>query len=96
MGSALAEPMGHHARDSALISTTEECPLYLQVVKTMVQQEGVFALYKGVRPSMVAIAPYIALNYTAFDIFKSLLPDEIQVISHIVNLVQGGFSCWTC
>uniref|UniRef100_A0A7S0WXN8 ADP,ATP carrier protein n=1 Tax=Pyramimonas obovata TaxID=1411642 RepID=A0A7S0WXN8_9CHLO len=55
-----------------------------QVVRTMVQQEGMVSLYKGVRPSMIAIAPYIALNYTAFDIFKSLLPPDTQ------NTTQGA------
>ena len=34
----------------------------------MLKEEGVLAFYKGLGPSLLSIAPYIALNFCAFDL----------------------------
>jgi len=49
-----------------------------QVVGTMLRQEGFLAFYKGLVPSLAGIAPYIAINYTTFDLMKKHMPADLQ------------------
>ena len=37
---------------------------------TIVRTEGVVALYKGLLPTLVGIAPYAALNFATYDLLK--------------------------
>ena len=37
---------------------------------TVVRMEGVVALYKGLVPTLVGIAPYAALNFASYDLLK--------------------------
>lgn len=48
------------------------------VAMTMVREEGFRSLYRGLGPSLVSIAPYIALNFCAYDIIKRRLPAEYR------------------
>ena len=45
----------------------------------MMKEEGLMALFKGLVPSLAGIAPYIAINYTSFDLLKKSLPENLQV-----------------
>ena len=36
----------------------------------MVRTEGVAALYKGLAPTLVGIAPYAAINFSTYDLLK--------------------------
>ena len=37
---------------------------------TVVRTEGVGALYKGLAPTLVGIAPYAAINFASYDLLK--------------------------
>jgi len=37
---------------------------------TVVRAEGVRALYKGLAPTLVGIAPYAAINFASYDLLK--------------------------
>ena len=37
---------------------------------TVVRTEGVPALYKGLAPTLVGIAPYAAINFASYDLLK--------------------------
>lgn len=39
-----------------------------QVAKQMLRDEGMKSFYKGLGPSLLGIAPYIALNFCVFDL----------------------------
>lgn len=39
-----------------------------QVARTMLREEGMKSFYKGLGPSLLGIAPYIALNFCVFDL----------------------------
>eukprot|EP00270_Netrium_digitus_P005311 TRINITY_DN16982_c0_g1_i1.p1 TRINITY_DN16982_c0_g1~~TRINITY_DN16982_c0_g1_i1.p1 ORF type:complete len:429 (+),score=54.92 TRINITY_DN16982_c0_g1_i1:257-1543(+) len=44
----------------------------------MLTEEGVLAFYKGLGPSLISIAPYIALNFCAFDLIKKSIPEKYR------------------
>ncbi|GJP85139.1 hypothetical protein CLOP_g15233 [Closterium sp. NIES-67] len=49
-----------------------------QVAMAMVREEGARSLYKGLGPALVSIAPYIALNFCAYDMIKRRVPEQYQ------------------
>ena len=44
------------------------------VIGSILRDEGPMAFYKGLVPSMAGIAPYIAVNFTTFDLLKESNP----------------------
>ncbi|MCO5548996.1 hypothetical protein L7F22_002462 [Adiantum nelumboides] len=50
----------------------------LQVASTMLREEGLSSFYKGLGPSLLGIAPYVALNFCAFDLIKKELPEDVR------------------
>ncbi|KAK9124485.1 hypothetical protein Sjap_014087 [Stephania japonica] len=49
-----------------------------QVALSMLRDEGVASFYNGLGPSLIGIAPYIALNFCIFDLVKKALPEKYQ------------------
>ena len=43
---------------------------------TVVRTEGVRALYKGLAPTLVGIAPYAAINFASYDLLKRRYYDD--------------------
>jgi len=41
---------------------------FFQVALCMLREEGFASFYKGLGPSLIAIAPYIAVNFCVFDL----------------------------
>ncbi|KAI5075997.1 hypothetical protein GOP47_0008062 [Adiantum capillus-veneris] len=54
------------------------CKTMAQVASTMLREEGLSSFYRGLGPSLLGIAPYIALNFCAFDLIKQSLPEEMR------------------
>ena len=48
------------------------------VVRNILANEGPGGFFKGLRATCLSIAPYSALNFCAFDLFKKALPEEIR------------------
>eukprot|EP00250_Pteridium_aquilinum_P019213 c24345_g1_i2 orf=163-1767(-) len=57
------------------------CKSMGQVASTMLREEGLASFYRGLGPSLIGIAPYIALNFCAFDLIKKSLPEDIRKTS---------------
>lgn len=59
---------------------------------TVVRQEGMVALYKGLLPTLVGVAPYAALNFATYDLLKQALYDgNYNRQQHpVANLFLGG------
>ncbi|KAH6777847.1 Mitochondrial substrate carrier family protein [Perilla frutescens var. frutescens] len=49
-----------------------------QVALTMLREEGFASFYNGLGPSLIGIAPYIAVNFCVFDLVKKALPEKYQ------------------
>lgn len=41
---------------------------YFQVAMNMLREEGIASFYSGLGPSLLGIAPYIAVNFCLFDL----------------------------
>lgn len=48
------------------------------VARNILANEGPIGFFKGLPATCVSIAPYSALNFCAFDLFKKALPEEIR------------------
>ena len=42
---------------------------------TVARSEGILALYKGLVPTLIGIAPYAALNFASYDLLKRYVYD---------------------
>lgn len=49
-----------------------------EVALNILREEGVASFYKGLGPSLLGIAPYIAVNFCVFDLVKKSLPEKYQ------------------
>lgn len=49
-----------------------------EVALNMLKEEGVASFYNGLGPSLIGIAPYIAVNFCVFDLVKKALPEKYQ------------------
>lgn len=48
------------------------------VVVKMLKEEGLGAFYRGLVPSLIGIAPYVAVNFCVFDLVKKSLPEKLR------------------
>ena len=48
------------------------------VFKNILREEGAMAFAKGLPATCLSIAPYSALNFCAFDLFKQTIPEDIR------------------
>mmetsp|Transcript_4827 Transcript_4827/g.13186 ORF Transcript_4827/g.13186 Transcript_4827/m.13186 type:complete len:302 (+) Transcript_4827:96-1001(+) len=59
---------------------------------TIVKTEGITALYKGLVPTLVGVAPYAAINFASYDMAKKLFYHGERPQSSIANFVMGASS----
>ena len=65
----------------------------VQVLQKMIREEGYGAFYKGLVPTLVGIAPYLALNLAIFDLVKNNLPPDLA--NHPAASVFAGLASAT-
>lgn len=58
-------------------------------LRGIVAAEGPWALYRGLGPALVGVAPYAALNFSAYDLLKSWLYDggRCEALLHVAVVV---------
>eukprot|EP01026_Neomeris_dumetosa_P014661 TRINITY_DN1537_c0_g1_i6.p1 TRINITY_DN1537_c0_g1~~TRINITY_DN1537_c0_g1_i6.p1 ORF type:complete len:313 (-),score=32.97 TRINITY_DN1537_c0_g1_i6:405-1343(-) len=60
---------------------------------TVVRTEGVLALYKGLSPTLIGIAPYAAMNFATYDLLKKYVYGSLEQPQNAINnLLIGGLS----
>ncbi|CAM6104781.1 unnamed protein product [Calypogeia fissa] len=70
-----------------------------QVIVNMMKHEGLSSFYCGLGPSLLGIAPYIALNFCVFDLVKNSLPEEVRKrpeASLLTALASATFATAMC
>lgn len=70
-----------------------------QVALSMLREEGIASFYNGLGPSLIGIAPYIAVNFCVFDLVKKSLPEKYQKrpeTSLVTALVSATIATLTC
>ncbi|KAG1674436.1 hypothetical protein FOA52_012964 [Chlamydomonas sp. UWO 241] len=61
-------------------------------VVTIARTEGLAALYKGLVPTLIGIAPYAALNFASYDMMKKALYAGNKPQSSVANFMLGAVS----
>ncbi|KAG7549127.1 Mitochondrial carrier domain superfamily [Arabidopsis thaliana x Arabidopsis arenosa] len=70
-----------------------------QVALNMLREEGLASFYNGLGPSLLSIAPYIAINFCVFDLVKKSLPEKYQQktqSSLLTAVVAAAIATGTC
>lgn len=71
-----------------------------EVALGMLRDEGVASFYNGLGPSLIGIAPYIAVNFCIFDLVKKSLPDkyknrtESSLATAVVSATLATLMCY--
>eukprot|EP00252_Welwitschia_mirabilis_P001518 TRINITY_DN11382_c0_g1_i1.p1 TRINITY_DN11382_c0_g1~~TRINITY_DN11382_c0_g1_i1.p1 ORF type:complete len:402 (-),score=80.46 TRINITY_DN11382_c0_g1_i1:403-1608(-) len=75
------------------------CKSMSQVAINMLREEGIASFYKGLGPSLLGIAPYIAVNFCMFDLVKKSLPEKYRnkpEASFATAIISSSFATITC
>ncbi|KAJ7949965.1 Mitochondrial carrier protein [Quillaja saponaria] len=75
------------------------CRTMSEVALNMLREEGVASFYYGLGPSLIAIAPYIAVNFCIFDLVKKALPEKYQKrteTSLLTAVLSASLATLTC
>ncbi|KAL0333204.1 UNVERIFIED_CONTAM: Thylakoid ADP,ATP carrier protein, chloroplastic [Sesamum angustifolium] len=67
-----------------------------EVAVNMLREEGFASFYNGLGPSLIGIAPYIAVNFCVFDLVKKALPEKYQKRSETTALVSATVATVMC
>ncbi|KAI3781609.1 hypothetical protein L2E82_11627 [Cichorium intybus] len=69
------------------------------VVVRMLKEEGLGSFYRGLVPSLIGIAPYVAVNFCVFDLVKKSLPEKFRnktEASLVTAFVAATIATVTC
>jgi solute carrier family 25 phosphate transporter 23/24/25/41 len=58
--------------------------------RTIVQTEGVIALYKGINPTVMGIAPYVGFNFMCYETLKSFVRQNFSPSPTTAQLLVCG------
>ncbi|GLT77621.1 hypothetical protein SLA2020_491890 [Shorea laevis] len=75
------------------------CRTMSEVALNMLREEGFASFYFGLGPSLLGIAPYIAVNFCVFDLVKKSLPEKYQKrteASLLTAVVSASLATITC
>ncbi|XP_077238687.1 thylakoid ADP,ATP carrier protein, chloroplastic-like isoform X2 [Tasmannia lanceolata] len=75
------------------------CKTMSEVALNMLRDEGIGSFYRGLGPSLLGIAPYIAVNFCIFDLIKKSLPEKYQKrpeSSFVTALVSATLATVMC
>jgi len=75
------------------------CKTMSQVAINMMREEGLGSFYRGLGPSLIGIAPYIAVNFCIFDLVKKSLPEEYRKkteASFTTAIISASFATILC
>ncbi|KAK6290641.1 hypothetical protein POUND7_002182 [Theobroma cacao] len=76
------------------------CRTMSEVALTMLQEEGFASFYYGLGPSLLGIAPYIAVNFCIFDLVKKALPEnyrqktQASLLTAVVSAACATLTCY--
>ncbi|XP_012573007.1 thylakoid ADP,ATP carrier protein, chloroplastic-like isoform X2 [Cicer arietinum] len=75
------------------------CRTMSEVALGMLREEGFASFYYGLGPSLIGIAPYIAVNFCVFDLLKKSLPEKYQKrteTSIVTAVLSASLATVTC
>ncbi|CAA6655146.1 unnamed protein product [Spirodela intermedia] len=76
------------------------CRTMSQVALSMLREEGIASFHAGLGPSLIGIAPYIAVNFCIFDLVKKSVPEkhrnrpETSLATALVSATLATLMCY--
>ncbi|CDK26919.1 unnamed protein product [Kuraishia capsulata CBS 1993] len=67
--------------------------MFRSLVKIYTEEGGVLALYRGLLPTILGVAPYVAINFSIYEKLKEQLPVQYQhnaILTMAIGAVSGG------
>jgi solute carrier family 25 phosphate transporter 23/24/25/41 len=81
---------------SVQTSATSEYNGILDTLKKIARKDGFIGLYRGLTPTLMGIAPYVAINMTTFDLLRrKYLPNRDHPYFSLINLSLGACAGFT-
>jgi solute carrier family 25 phosphate transporter 23/24/25/41 len=79
------------------LSAQHEVKKYTGIInafKVILKEEGFIGWYRGLVPSLIGIAPYVAINFTSFETLKRVTIDyfEVKELGVITKLTLGAIA----
>ncbi|KAJ8898964.1 hypothetical protein K2173_008465 [Erythroxylum novogranatense] len=71
-----------------------------EIALNMLREEGIASFYYGLGPSLLGIAPYIAVNFCIFDLVKTSLPEKYKdkaqssLLTAVVSAAVATLTCY--
>lgn len=66
---------------------------FVDSAKSVYAENGVISFYKGARPTLLSLSPFIAINFCCFDTLKStFIPDQTKAPNPLLILSLGAAS----
>lgn len=61
-------------------------------VKVMREEGGVRALYRGMIPTAVGVAPYVGINFAAYEALRGVItpPDKVTIVRKLTCGALAG------
>ena len=72
------------------VSTAANSGGYASIVRSIIQKEGPLALWRGNSVAVIRVAPYMSLQFSAFEKAKQVLRDRLALDGTSLSLVAGG------
>lgn len=74
-------------------ASTSKPPGIWETAKSVYQNEGgVRALWRGITPTCLGVAPFLAINFSLYDLLRHTLSDNEQNLSSFSTLCSGALS----
>lgn len=68
-------------------------PGFLIVLKDIYQNEGGFwSLYRGIWPTTLGVAPYVAINFAVYEQLKEFIPNSSLTTKLLLGAIAGGIA----
>lgn len=79
--------------DKSKVKAGEKPPGVLHLlIKIYKEEGGVLALYRGVWPTTLGVAPYVAINFAVYEQLKEFAPDSSPIMKLLLGATSGGIA----
>ncbi|OWB81004.1 hypothetical protein B5S32_g5343 [[Candida] boidinii] len=93
----------HHSNDTMEIASPKKISkppgMFKSIKDIYLHEGGVKGLYRGLLPTSIGVAPYVALNFAFYEKLKEQFPIELQsnlIIKLSIGAISGGISQTIC
>ncbi|KAH3680408.1 hypothetical protein WICMUC_000339 [Wickerhamomyces mucosus] len=79
--------------EKSKIKINEKPPGFVKLMLDIYKNEGGFlALYRGIWPTTLGVAPYVAINFAVYEQLKELIPNSTPMTKLLLGAISGGIA----